>query len=257
MTVLDWVLLLVIGVSTLLGALRGLIGVAASLAAWILAGLAAFHFGGEVSASLVDDGSLGWGELMGGYALSFVAVWVVVGLLGWLVRRMAHSAGLSGMDRTLGLGLGLVRGVFFACVLLLLLGLTSVPREAAWRSATLVPLLVPGAHGLRACLPPWMAQRVDLEGRGTSLQAQVQATAAKVQSTAAQVQSLPLPSMPALPAPVSEAATSAASAASVQDLLPQLLPGRQQAHDKKQVSPASDPHNVDSPGQASDDKLVH
>ncbi len=254
MTVLDWVLLLVVGVSTLLGALRGLIGVAASLAAWILAGLAAFHFGGEVSASLVDDGSLGWGEMLGGYALSFAAVWIVVGLLGWLVRRMAHSAGLSGMDRTLGLGLGLVRGVFFACVLLLLLGLTTVPREQAWRHATLVPMLVPGAQWLRACLPPWMAQRVDLEGRGTSLQASVQATAAQVQATAAQMPSMQLPQ--ALPEPVS-AATSAVASPSVQELLPKLLPARSPQGQQQSSSNTPDPHNVDSPGQKSDDKLVH
>ena len=82
-------------------------------------------------------------------------------------------------------------------------------------------------------------------------------------ATAAQVQALPLPSVQlpqALPAPVSDAASGTTAAASVQALLPQLLPGRQPAHgtqDEKQVSPASDPHNVDSPGQASDDRLVH
>ena len=92
MTALDWILLLVVGISALLGVLRGLMGIAVSLAAWLLAGSAAWLFGGDVGRSLVTDGQLGWGEYLGGYALSFIVVWVAVALLGLLVRRMAHSA---------------------------------------------------------------------------------------------------------------------------------------------------------------------
>ena len=106
MTALDWILLLVVGISALLGVLRGLIGIAVSLAAWLLAGSAAWLFGGDVGRSLATDGQLGWGEYLGGYALSFAVVWVAVALLGLLVRRIAHSAGLSEVDRLFGLGLG-------------------------------------------------------------------------------------------------------------------------------------------------------
>jgi membrane protein required for colicin V production len=74
MTALDWVLLLIVGVSGLLGLLRGMIGVVMSLVAWLLAGLAAYLFGGDVGRSLVTDGQLGWGEYLGGYALSFAVV---------------------------------------------------------------------------------------------------------------------------------------------------------------------------------------
>jgi membrane protein required for colicin V production len=127
MAALDWVLLLIVGVSGLLGLLRGMIGVVMSLVAWLLAGLAAYLFGGDVGRSLVTDGQLGWGEYLGGYALSFAVVWIAVALVGLLVRRLAQEAGLSGVDRLFGFGLGVVRGLFFACVLLLLLGLTGIP----------------------------------------------------------------------------------------------------------------------------------
>ena len=81
MTALDWVLLLIVGVSGLLGLLRGMIGVVMSLVAWLLAGLAAYLFGGDVGRSLVTDGQLGWGEYLGGYALSFAVVWIAVALV--------------------------------------------------------------------------------------------------------------------------------------------------------------------------------
>ncbi|WP_363796313.1 CvpA family protein [Lysobacter firmicutimachus] len=173
MTALDWGLALIVGLSALLGLARGLIGVAASLAAWLLAGVAAVVFGGDVGRSL-GDGQVGWGEYLGGYALCFVVVWVGVGLIGWVVRRIAHSYGLSEMDRLLGLALGAVRGVIFACALLVFLGMTTLPRERAWRESGLAAVLMPGAELMRSALPEAMARKVDLEGRGTSLQASVQ-----------------------------------------------------------------------------------
>lgn len=174
MTALDWVLLLIVGVSGLLGLLRGMIGVVMSLVAWLLAGLAAYLFGGDVGRSLVTDGQLGWGEYLGGYALSFAAVWIAVALVGFVIRRLVHGVGLSGVDRLFGFGLGMVRGLFFACVLLLMLGLTGIPGKRAWRESAGVAVLLPVAQWMRGAMPSSMAQRIDLEGRGTSLQAEAE-----------------------------------------------------------------------------------
>ncbi|MFC5569889.1 CvpA family protein [Lysobacter yangpyeongensis] len=243
MTALDWVLLLIVGVSGLLGLLRGMIGVVMSLVAWLLAGLAAYVFGGDVGRSLVTDGQLGWGEYLGGYALSFAAVWIAVALVGLVVRRIAHEAGLSGVDRLFGFGLGVVRGLFFACVLVLLLGLTSVPGTRAWHASNGVALLLPVAQWMRAAMPPWMAQRVDLEGRGTSLQAQVQAQARQLERA-----------MPeGLPASLPEALTSGALPEAIPEILPSVTPGKQAPPaDPKLVTP--DPP---APGSAPDEKRVH
>ena len=49
---------------------------------------------------------------------------IFVGVVGWLVRRLVHSVGLSGVDRALGGGVGLARGGFVACMLVLLMGFT-------------------------------------------------------------------------------------------------------------------------------------
>jgi len=121
MGAVDWVLLAVVAVSALLGLMRGFVGVLASLVAWVLAGWAAFRFGAQLALMLAGDGEPGAGELLAGYALGFIGVMVVVGLVGWLVRKAVQSAGLSGLDRTLGLALGLARGAFVACALVLVL----------------------------------------------------------------------------------------------------------------------------------------
>jgi len=162
---IDLVLLIIIGGSILLGLLRGLVGTLVSTIAWLLAGWVTFQFGRELAFWLSDDGTPTMTELFGGYALSFVSVMVAVTLIGALIRSMVQSVGLSGLDRLLGAGLGLLRGAFLACLLVLLLGFTPLPREPSWRDSTVLPLLVPGAHWMRAKLPDWSVPEMDFRKR--------------------------------------------------------------------------------------------
>ena len=62
----------------------------------------------------------------------------------------------------LGFGLGVVRGAFLACVLVLLMGFTPLPREPAWRQSVLLPVLSPGAGWMRAQLPAWRMPSMEL-----------------------------------------------------------------------------------------------
>ena len=158
---IDIVLLIVIGGSILLGLIRGLVGTLVSTVAWLLAGWVTFRFGREVAFWLSDDGTPTLTELFGGYALSFVTVMVAVTLIGALARSLVQSVGLSGVDRLLGAGLGLLRGAFLACLLVLLLGFTPLPREPAWQGSTVLPLLMPGAQWMRSQLPDWSVPEMD------------------------------------------------------------------------------------------------
>lgn len=163
MTMTDWVLLAVMGVSAGLGLVRGFIGVLASLAAWVLAGWAAFRFGGRLAVVLAGGGDPGPSELLGGYGISFLAVLVVVGLVGWAMRKLVHGVGLSGVDRFLGLALGLARGAFVACALVLLMGFTALPQDEDWRRSRTLPVFLPGALWMRGWLPDWAAAHADFE----------------------------------------------------------------------------------------------
>ena len=161
MAATDLLLLAIIGVSVLLGLMRGFVGVLASVAAWLLATWAAFHFGAKLALMLAADGSPGPTQLLAGYGLSFIGVLVFVGAIGWMLRKLVHSVGLSGVDRALGAALGLVRGGFVACMLVLLMGFTALPRDAGWQQSRVVPVLLPGAEWLRGWLPAWAGARVD------------------------------------------------------------------------------------------------
>src|SRR3546814_8402619 len=96
MSAVDWVLLVIVAVSALFGLMRGFVGVLASLAAWVLAGWAAFRFGAEVALMLASDGEPGPGQLLAGYALSFLVVLLAVGLVG---RSEEHTSELQSLMR--------------------------------------------------------------------------------------------------------------------------------------------------------------
>lgn len=161
MNATDLLLLGIVVVSVVFGLMRGFIGVLASIAAWLLAGWAAFRFGGMLALLFAAGKAPGPTQLLAGYALCFLAVLVFVGLVGWMLRKLVKSVGLSGVDRALGAALGLARGGFVACLLVLLMGFTAMPREAGWQQSLIVPVLLPGAQWLRGWLPGWAAARVD------------------------------------------------------------------------------------------------
>ena len=161
MNATDLLLLAIVLVSVLFGLMRGFIGALASIAAWLLAGWTAFHFGATLAMVFAGGGAPGPTELLAGYALSFLGVLVFVGMVAWMLRKLVRTVGLSGVDRALGGALGLARGGFVACLLVLLMGFTALPREAGWQRSRVVPVLLPGAQWLRGWLPGWAAAQVD------------------------------------------------------------------------------------------------
>lgn len=161
MNPIDLLLLVVVAASALLGVLRGFVGTVASVAAWLGAGWCAFRYGAELAFWFSDDGQPGATELLGGYVVAFVVVMVLVGLVGWVVRKVLASIGLSGVDRALGLLLGVARGGLVACMLVLLMAFSRLPQEPAWAQSRAVPALVPGAQWLAGWLPEWAVDELD------------------------------------------------------------------------------------------------
>lgn len=152
---IDLVLVAMVLVSAILGLMRGFVGILVSTAAWLLAGLAAFQFGPDAALWLSATGRPTVTETFGGYALSFIVVLLTVGMFGAMVKSMVRASELSGADRALGFGIGAARGMIIACVLVLVLGFTPLPREPSWRQSQALPLLMPGVGWMRSQLPEW------------------------------------------------------------------------------------------------------
>lgn len=159
---IDMLLLVVIGVSALLGLMKGFVGIVVGTLSWVLSGWAAFQFGDMAANWLAEGKHPSMTNYLGGYVMVFVGVLITVAVIGMALRSAIEATRLSGTDRALGFGLGAVRGSFFSCILILLMSFTPMPREASWNQSKVLPLLLPGASWMRAQLPDLSMPDVDL-----------------------------------------------------------------------------------------------
>lgn len=151
---IDLALLALIGVSALFGLMRGLLATVLGVLNWLLAGAAAFYYGERAALLLAGQAQPSAGDYAGGYLLVFVGVLLAASLVGRLLRGVVDATVLlKWPDRLLGLALGLLRGVLFAVLAVLLLGFTSMREEAGWRHSSVLPWLQPMADKLREKLP--------------------------------------------------------------------------------------------------------
>jgi membrane protein required for colicin V production len=79
---------------------------------------------------------------------------IAMSLIAMLVARLLKSAGLGLEDRLLGGFFGLARGLLIVMLIVLLAGLTALPRQPAWSEAMLSPPL----EALAGAIKPWVTQ---------------------------------------------------------------------------------------------------
>jgi membrane protein required for colicin V production len=171
LTWVDLVLLGIVGISCLVGLLRGFIVEVMSLVVWLAAFWLAFVFGADAAQMFEPYVEAASARLLLGYTVLFVAALMVGGLATWLIGRMVKATGLSGTDRLLGLGFGLLRGAALGCILVLVLGFTPMPAEAWWKESRLLPGFQRGAEWMRAWLPEAVASYIRFDGTPAALPA--------------------------------------------------------------------------------------
>jgi membrane protein required for colicin V production len=156
MTLFDYAVLIIIGSSVVVSVMRGLAREVLALAGWVIAFLAANALSGIVAewfVSFIRDGSV---RTLTAFVAVFIVTLILASLLGLAVSRLLKSAGLGLEDRLLGGFFGFARGMLIVLTLVLLSGLTALPRQPAWSDAMLSPPL----EALAGALKPWLPQAV-------------------------------------------------------------------------------------------------
>ncbi len=154
MTSFDYIVLAILGVSALLGLLRGLVKEVLSLIAYVVAFLAGVWWGPTVSIWLtpyIDNSLL---RTVAAYGTVFVIVLLLVGLVNITLATLIKKTGLTPADHGLGGLFGLLRGTLVVLVLVALAGYTELPKEAWWQDAKLSRATVQGIQQIKLLLPP-------------------------------------------------------------------------------------------------------
>jgi membrane protein required for colicin V production len=166
MTSFDWVVLCIVGLSTLFAFLRGVIRELIALVAWILGIVGALAFTPTLGAVLPDITGQPAVRYIVAFALIVIGALLVGALIAWPLSKAVRAAGLGFVDRFLGSLFGLARGIALMLAFVLVAGLTPVPRSDWWQSAVLVPPLVAAVSALRPHLPVELANRLDYSPGG-------------------------------------------------------------------------------------------
>jgi membrane protein required for colicin V production len=82
-------------------------------------------------------------------------------LIGFLMRKLVATSGLSGSDRMLGMVFGLLRGLAIVTIAVLILKFTPLPQDPWWKESRLLPTFENAARWLTTKLPPEVTHYLD------------------------------------------------------------------------------------------------
>lgn len=160
---IDYAILAVVGISGVISLMRGFIREALSLAGWIAAFWIAIAFSGRAALWLEGYVTVPSVRVGMAFAVLFIGVLLLCGIVLRLAGTLVDRTGMSGTDRTLGIVFGVLRGIVVTGVLVLLAGLTPVPRDPWWSQSMLLPHFVELAREIRTFLPADVQQQIDFD----------------------------------------------------------------------------------------------
>ena len=135
---IDYAILAIIGISTLISLIRGFVKEALSLVAWIGAFFVASNFYANL-ANLFTNITDEFLRNAAAATILFIATLVLGALVNYIISQLVNKTGLSGTDRVLGLVFGALRGVLIvSAVLFFMDAFTSVSTKPWWQESELV-----------------------------------------------------------------------------------------------------------------------
>lgn len=158
MTSFDYIVILIITVSALIGLIRGFLREILSLIAYIAAFLMAIWWGPWVSGlitNLIENGLL---RTITAYGATFIITLLLIGLLNMLLSALIDRTGLTPADHGLGGVFGAVRGVVLVLALVGMAGYTQLPEESWWQDARTSAAVVKGFQQVKLLLPESLAE---------------------------------------------------------------------------------------------------
>ena len=136
---LDYAIIAVIALSTVISLVRGFVKEAISLAVWFAALFIASQFYADLAVyfTKINDELIRNGAAI---AVLFVVTLILGALVNHVIGQLVQATGLSGTDRALGAVFGGLRGILIASALLFFLD-TFTPSASStwWEESVLVP----------------------------------------------------------------------------------------------------------------------
>lgn len=139
MSVVDWVIAATVGISMLLGLVRGFTRELISLAGWIAGIVLAYLYSESLGTVLPFDLPVAGMKTALAALLILLGCLVIAALVGALMKALLAAVKLTFADRLLGAVFGWLRAMLVIGGLVLLAGATEAPRLDWWKESRLLP----------------------------------------------------------------------------------------------------------------------
>lgn len=154
----DYSILAIVVLSAFVGFLRGFTREFFGLGTWVLAVTLAIWFGREAMVWLQPHVAQPLARAGLAYGGLFLTGLLIGGIFTSVLAARVRESWFSSADRTLGSGLGFLRGVLVVGLAVLLAGTAGLADKSWWKQSALVPPAQVIADGLGALIPEaWLA----------------------------------------------------------------------------------------------------
>lgn len=142
MSTVDWLIIAVVVLSTLLSLKRGFVKEVLSLLTWVVAFVVAIKFSDQMQVLLVDQVQNDRIRYIVSFVSLFIASLITGVLVSFLLGSLIKVTGLSSTDRVLGMLFGFARGSLIVVAFISLMSLSPAIEQAEfWTSSQLIPQL--------------------------------------------------------------------------------------------------------------------
>lgn len=139
MTIIDWVILAIILISTLMSLWRGAVREIISLTTWVLAAFVGFKFN-HLLVPFFSAFTTHEPLQLGASFLTLAILVVIIGtIIGVALSAAISKIGLGVLDKILGLGFGFARAILLIAVVILFAKNTELPSDKEWKQSMLLP----------------------------------------------------------------------------------------------------------------------
>ena len=163
MTVFDYAVLVIIGISILISLMRGAVREILSLLGWVLAFYVARTYAIQVVPLLPYDIPSEKLKMLAAFIIVFLAVLLITSLISIALSGLLKEIGLGWLNRLLGGVFGFFRGLLIVTVLMILAGMTQLPKDERWTNAMFSAPLEALVKTVLVWLPKSITQHVSFD----------------------------------------------------------------------------------------------
>lgn len=160
-TLFDVAAVTIVGICFLLGLFRGAVDEIFSLLGWVIAFIVANMFAKDIAdmlSSLITKHEI---RVIVAYLILFASTLIIVSLLKLVLSEFMRAIGLGPVDKFFGAAVGFVKGTIIALIIVIVCGMTSLPRDKVWKDSMSAKWFETLAVAAKPWLPHDLAKKIN------------------------------------------------------------------------------------------------